>query len=300
MLPHRVSPLASHRQRPAIPAGRFYCANAASETDAVATMIDLHNHILPTLDDGASDFEESVAIAREFVSEGVSRIVATPHRDPLLGNGAPVGVIEYTLAGLTEKLAGEEIPLRVEAGNELFLTPEAPALVREGSTLRLGESRAVLVEVSLRSRTAPPYMDPVLQALRDGGYQPVLAHPERYRWARNHAEILERLVAGGTLLQLTAPSLLGEYGPAIQRTAETILDRGLYTLAASDRHHPNQHRRSLALLYESIRVRRGADAADMLLISNPALLLDDLETQPVSPARRPVTWWTFFARSRER
>ena len=239
-------------------------------------MIDLHNHILPGVDDGAVGLDESLDIARQFVAEGVTCVAATPHLDPLNGNGAPPPVVDEQLHRVRRALADAGIPLEVWRGQELFLTPEAPDLLERGAALCLGDSEAVLVEVSMVAHRRPVYMDETLFRMQLAGYIPVLAHPERYPFVTRDPGALDDLISRGIFLQLTAGPLLGEKGGQIRRTAERLLRRGAYALAASDRHHPGPER-SLAEMHARIAELVDSDAADLLLTTNPRRLLDGLE-----------------------
>lgn len=233
-------------------------------------MIDLHNHILSDVDDGAGSIEESLAIARTFVSEGVHIVVATPHVDLLRRTGPHRDEIEGRVAALSEALAAADIPLQVLAGSEVFLTPDVVDCLQSGTALALAGSNAVLVESGFGTR--PPYLDESLNGLIAAGYIPVLAHPERYPWMASANEPAEALIERGVVLQLTAPGLLGEYGSRVKRTAERLLRGGLYALAGSDRHHPSG-RRSLRDLRARIAALAGDETGRLLLEVNPGRLL---------------------------
>jgi protein-tyrosine phosphatase len=255
-----------------------------------ARLIDLHNHILPGVDDGAADLDESIAIARQFVSEGVVRVAATPHFDPERRSGIDAKGVEEKVVEVRKSLESARVQLEVAVGHELFLTPEAPSLLEAGRVSPLGLGSAVLVELSLMSQQPPLYLDQTLFQLQLAGYQPVLAHPERYPFVQRDPAALNAVVAREVVLQLTAPSLLGEYGWRIRRTAERLLRQGSYTVAASDRHHPGRNR-SLADLHRRIAELRDIEVADLLLRSNPQRLLngervDKVEAAPLDSSGR--------------
>jgi protein-tyrosine phosphatase len=246
-------------------------------------MIDLHNHILPGVDDGAVDMRESVAIAQQFVTEGVRQIAATPHLDPLRGTGPGRETVERLVADVQSAIEDAGVELVVVPGQEIFLTPDVPALFEQGDLLPLGDSRAVLVECSLDQR--PLYLDDTLFRLQLAGLQPVLAHPERYSFVQRDVATVDGLVDRGVVLQLTAPALLGEYGGTVRRTAERLLLRGSYAIGSSDRHHPGRER-SLSDLHNRIEELVGMDVAELLLRTNPRRLLDGQSPLPVEPAER--------------
>lgn len=235
-------------------------------------MIDLHNHILPGLDDGARDLGDSVAIARQFISEGVTEVAATPHLDPLHHRGPTPGQVQSALALVSDALSAASIPLHVHPGQELFLTPEAGDLLGRGAALTLGSSRYVLVEVSLTALERPIYLDDTLFRLQVSGYLPILAHPERYPFVQRDPEAAVALAGRGVPLQLTAPSLLGEYGARVRRTAQRLLAAGAYGLAGSDRHRPGPAR-SLADLRARLQSDYAQELASLLLTENPQRVL---------------------------
>jgi len=236
-------------------------------------MIDLHNHILSGLDDGAADIDESLAIARQFVSEGVVRIAATPHFNSL--NPEPpveASEIRARVSELCAALREQGIELDVVPGQEIFLPPDLPTLLAEGTAQTLGGSRTVLVEIPFDRK--PLYFDATIFRLQSNGYRIILAHPERYAFVRRDPDQAVEIADRGVLLQLTAPALLGEYGHGVKRTAEKILRAGAYSLASSDRHHPGA-RRSLAAVRRRISAIGGEALAELLLTGNPARVLAD-------------------------
>ena len=259
-------------------------------------MIDLHNHILPGLDDGARDLTESLEIAAAFASEGVTRVAATPHLDPTNHRGALGSEVRALVEDVQRAIQKARIPLAVLPGQELFLTPDAPHLLREGTALSLNDTRWVLVETSFAALQPPPYLEDTVFRLQVAGFRPILAHPERYAFVQRNLDSVDGLVARGVQLQLTAPALLGDYGRGVRRTAEGLLARGAYTLAASDRHHPGAGR-SLVDLHQRISYLTDEETADLLLQDNPDRVLSDRE--PVPAEQHLVnrsTWTRLFGR----
>lgn len=251
-------------------------------------MIDLHNHLLPGLDDGARDLEESVQIARRFVEEGVIEVAVTPHLDPLHQRGATPDRIARVLEEVRGEVTSRQLDLGLHRGQEVFLTPEIVQLLKSGAALPLGRSTYVLVEVSLIALERPAYLDQTLFEMQLAGYRPILGHPERYPFIQREPAAAVELTARGVALQLTAPSLLGEYGSRVRRTSEQLLRLGAYALAASDRHHPGPAR-SLTTLRARLEKSFGPELSDVLLETNPKRVLGDLpliSCDPLPPRRR--------------
>jgi len=235
-------------------------------------MIDLHNHLVYGIDDGAVDIDESLDIARQFAAEGVTTVVATPHFDGDKPRRLAIEMLRKRVDELRGAIAANNIGIELYCGNEIYLTPDVPTLLEQGAIACLGPTRAILTEVSPMSEKMPLFLADTVFRLQLAGYQVVLAHPERYGFVQRDPSSLDTLVERGVALQLTAPALLGEYGSAIRRTAEKLLSRGQYQMAASDRHHPGADR-SLMATHTRIAELAGDDQADLLLKENPARLL---------------------------
>lgn len=258
-------------------------------------LIDLHNHILPGLDDGAADLAESLAMGRQFFSEGVTTIAATPHLNPLNGVGTPASAVREGVRQLTAALAEDGIALAVFPGNEIFLTPDVPDLLRDGVAAPIADGPWVVVELPFNQR--PPYLEDTLFRIEAAGFRPILAHPERYGFVQANVAILDDFVDRGLALQLTAPALLGEYSTSIRRAAEALLVRGSYALASSDRHHGGSGR-SLSATRQRIIELRDEQTADLLLSRNPAQVISGADVAlppPERPASRP-RWSHLFGR----
>ena len=146
-------------------------------------MIDLHCHILPGMDDGASDISVSIAMARAFVADGVSVVACTPHILPgLYHNTGPQ--IRQARQQLQQVLATEGILLRLVTGADNHMVPTFVSELRTGNLLSLADTRYVLVEPP--HHVAPPRLEDLFFDLLTAGYVPILTHPERLRWIESH------------------------------------------------------------------------------------------------------------------
>lgn len=258
-------------------------------------MIDLHSHILPEVDDGADSLDEAVRMALIAVEDGIEAVVATPH---VGGSFQPSpSRLEAQHAKLRDALQLHGLPLRILPGSEAFLSLDLGARVAEGRVPRLNGSRYVLVEWPLHQY--PAYAGQALFDLRVRGYVPVLAHAERYRIVQSDVNLLVRLIETGTLVQVTAASLLGGFGPAAKRAAEIMLEHEMAHVIASDAHsaanRPPLLSRAVARASELV----GEKAARALTVDVPRALVED---QPVRiPAPRPYhrrPFWAFWRQIR--
>ena len=194
-------------------------------------MIDIHTHILPGVDDGAGNLDEALAMARLAVADGVAQLVATPHS--AWGAATEANVREGVRA-LQAALDEAGIPLHLATGVEFWLTPEVVAQQQAGRAFPINGGRYMLIE--LPPHQIPAYAEQSIFALQLAGVTPVLAHPERYSALEGNLKPMYDLVSRGVLGQVTAGSLLGEFGPQAKQMAEIMLTHRLAHVIASDAH----------------------------------------------------------------
>jgi protein-tyrosine phosphatase len=232
-------------------------------------MIDLHTHILPGLDDGAENMAEALEMARIAVADGVHTMVATPHIG-LLGEFGWKEVLGVTNA-VREALAAEDIPLRLLPGAELLISPDLAHSVGRHGELTLGGTRYVLVELPMQQY--PIYTEQTLFELQLKGFIPILAHPERNNKLQADPDVLGWMVQRGIMTQVTAGSLLGDFGAPMRQTAEAMVTRRMAHFIASDSHGPDDRPPRLMAARERAAKLVGDEAAMAMVSTNPAKLL---------------------------
>ena len=196
-------------------------------------MIDTHLHILPGVDDGPDTVEESLALARVLVKEGVHSAIATPHYNDEFQHRSAREIAER-VAQLQQALQQHNIPLHVFAGHEVLIKPGLVDDVQRGNIATLNGGRYLLLE--LWNNAWIPETEQVIFELRAMGIVPIIAHPERYRAIQQDQTRLATLIQRGVLAQITAGSLAGVQGNTARRCAEALLKRGLVHCIASDAH----------------------------------------------------------------
>lgn len=199
-------------------------------------MIDFHCHILPGIDDGAGDWDESIEMGRWLAGQGVTGVVATPHY--LEGYYTPAA--EEVLAKtdeLQKRLAKAGINLRVYPGCEAMITPELPELVRKGRVLTVNNGGKYLL-VELPFMEIPIYTEDVLFRLRLNGITPIIAHPERNDILAADPGELVSLIRKGCLAQVNAGSFEGLYGRKAEKAAQKLARAGAVHFLGSDLHGP--------------------------------------------------------------
>ena len=230
-------------------------------------MIDLHNHILPGLDHGPGDWEEALEMCRIAVADGITTLAATPHVSEVFPNSSQR--IEAATAELRTRLAYAEVPLTIVVGADHHIRPDLSP--RNVLTLG-GNGRYFLLEFPYQ--VLPPRADAFVKVLLDRGLVPIVTHPERTTSLQRDWRRLEPLVKAGALVQITAGSLLGEFGPAATTVAKRFLKKGWVHLLASDAHWV--HKRSPRLAEGSAAAAKivGAETARALVDRNPRAILE--------------------------
>ena len=196
---------------------------------------DCHCHILPGLDDGAASMDESVALARRQVSWGFRKAVCTSHRVGKYPNEPDVVIA--ACGKLQEELDKRSIPLELTPSMEYRLIPETWPETLEKGWLLPWEGNHILIELPIHkaSRIGNIVPEDEIKRLLDMGYQPVLAHPERYLYLDMGR--YGSLKAAGAMFQRNVGSLEGLYGEAVSVRAEALLAEGLYDTIGTDLHN---------------------------------------------------------------
>ncbi|GAB4177136.1 MAG: hypothetical protein Kow0020_13100 [Wenzhouxiangellaceae bacterium] len=255
---------------------------------------DLHCHLLPGIDDGARDLEQSLAMARIALQDGIRTVVATPHHL----NGVytnPAAQVRARVQALRDALADAGIALEVLPGAELHLVPELPEQLARGEALTIGDhGRAVLVELPVHQ--IPVGADQILEHLLAMALTPVIAHPERNSQLRRQPERLAEWVSWGCLGQLTAQSCTGRFGPEVQQVARSMLLAGSIQVVASDAHRDRRRIPRISPAAEQIAQWSNVTLARVVTVDIPQAIgrgeAPDLEAfRAALPETRPRRWW---------
>jgi len=247
-------------------------------------MIDLHCHILHGLDDGPATLDESLAIARGAAADGIMAMVATPH----VCNGVYCGsaaVIAQKVEALNVELGKAGIHLTIYPGAEVQLVPGLTDLLRKGEACTINNSRYILIELP------PTFLLKTVKdeffGLRVNGYIPILAHPERHPRVKNDLDCLMELVQMGTLCQLTAQSLTGEFGKTVQTAAEKMVESGMAHILATDSHSSKWRKPVLSKAVNRAAGLLGSREEALQMVSElPQAILADREFTVEIPGMR--------------
>ncbi len=244
--------------------------------------VDIHCHLLPQINDGAKSWDDALAMARMAVADGIETIIVTPHQ---LGSFAQNhgAMIRERTEELAERLAEQEIPLSVLPGADVRIESGMINLVRQGEVLSLADHRRHIL-LELPHEIYVP-LDRLLSELRAAGMVGILSHPERNAGIMAKPALVGPLVDAGCLMQITAGSLLGMFGPASQSVAERLATDGLVHFVSTDAHGLKSRRPQLGAAHQRMAELVGPVLADQCCRHNPASVAAG---QPVVAGRMAV------------
>ena len=236
-------------------------------------MIDLHCHYLPGIDDGSQSMAESLDLARASVADGITHAAMTPHIHPGRYDNIRSSVAMATNE-FREALAQAAVPLQVFPAGEVRLTADILDLLEQDELPFLGTLdgyRVLLLEFPYGQ--IPVGTDKLAHWLLAQKIRPLIAHPERNKVVISNLERIAPFVEMGCLLQLTAASVIGEFGKAVQDSAALMLERRWVSVIATDAHNLLHRAPVLAAARDWLSEHGGQAWADELTRITPARIL---------------------------
>lgn len=198
--------------------------------------IDIHSHLLPGIDDGAKNFSETLELTKSLQSFGISQIITTPHVIQNIWDNDSHKINQKASETIIN-LQNSQINIPFTAAAEYLMDNSFAKLFQSEKLLTLKDNY-VLVEMSYIN--PPMQLYSILFDLKVAGYIPVLAHPERYLFYHKNLSEYNKLKNAGCLFQLNLLATTGYYGAEITKTADYLLQKGMYDFVGSDTHH-NKH-----------------------------------------------------------
>jgi tyrosine-protein phosphatase YwqE len=212
----------------------FFGKKKAKEiTDLSWIGTDIHSHLLPGIDDGSQDLATSLDLIRGMKALGYKKVVTTPHIFWEIYPNTPE-ILDAKRHTVQQAMNEAGIELELKAAAEYFIDEYFQQVLKNKQPLLTLHSNLVLVEFSMI--TAPMDLMEVFFEMQLQGYQPVVAHPERYIYLHNRKSFFDDLKNSGCLFQLNLLSLTPHYGTSVQALAEYLLKQELYDYAGTDLH----------------------------------------------------------------
>lgn len=200
-------------------------------------MVDLHIHIIPSIDDGSQEMEDSIMMAEIAVESNIDIVVATPHANWTHGfHNYWDEQLESKFISLQKEIDRNHIPLTVLQGMEIMSSEGMGKKIKEGKLISLNNSNRYLVEFPFDSDGA--WITARLIEVLETGGQPLIAHVERFHAVQKHPDLVYQWLQMGCLTQINKGSLFGRFGRQSKKVLEPLIEYDLITCVASDAHSP--------------------------------------------------------------
>ena len=238
-------------------------------------MFDIHCHLMPGVDDGSKNLEETLLMFKNAAEAGVTDMILTPHyikgTKYNINNAAKSKLVLI----LEEALCRADIKINLHYGNEAYIDDKMLQLLDDSEVSTLGQTKYLLVELPVA------FMDKnagnLFFKLRAEGYVPIIAHPERYHYFQKNPELVDEYLKLGCLLQGNYMSLFGKYGKKAKKTLKTLLKSDKIAFLASDIHHSYHDYRLLEAKKKILRIVKNKDKIEDLFYNNAKKLINNTE-----------------------
>jgi protein-tyrosine phosphatase len=241
---------------------------------------DIHCHCLPGLDDGPSTMNESLALCRKLVEDGIATVVATPHQLGRFEGSNEAQKVRETVHNLNEMLKNNGVPLKIVPGGEIRVDERICELLEDDKIMTLADKgKYILLELPYQVSID---ITPLLTEIASMGVQCIISHAERIAPFIAQHQTLLMWLDHSAHVQITASSLLGDFGSEVQRIAWHFLTSGWVTLVATDSHDMNARRPRMRAAFERISTWLSEGLSRLVCIENPSRVINGQNILPVS------------------
>lgn len=233
-------------------------------------MIDFHSHILPNIDDGSRNMEQTVEILKEAKNAGFNKIISTSHYMEGYYN-----IDEEQRKKLIEEVKEQNQGIELFLGSEIYVTGNIVELLKDQKASTINNSKYVLFELPLNTKEI--MAKEVIYRLIENNYVPIIAHPERYKYVQENIEYIMELVDMGALLQSNYGSIIGMYGRKAESTVKKLLKEDAVQFLGSDVHREKQVYDKIPKILKKLNKIISEEKIDELTIINPQKVLNNEE-----------------------
>lgn len=195
--------------------------------------VDIHSHLIPSIDDGAKDMERSIELILSLKKMGYKKLITTPHVSDMFPNSSQTILDGY--ANLKLELQKRKIEIEIEVAAEYYADETFDELLNNRDILTFGKEKYLLFELSYF--TAPRELDTLIHEIKMAGYKPVLAHPERYVYLHDSIDEYKHIKSLGVLFQINLNSLVDYYSKEVTQAVKELISHGMVDFIGSDTHH---------------------------------------------------------------
>lgn len=234
-------------------------------------VIDIHQHVLPSVDDGARDMERTLDMLRICQQQEIDTVIATPHFDRCRYRSEKTDLPLLT-EPVNEACAREGIAVKVLLGAEVFCEPGIYQRLKDGKIPTLAGSRYVLMEYGYEEPFSEIQKN--VQHLAEDGFTTILAHAERYQCIRKNPDYISELKEDfRTLVQVNASDLAGDSGFWMQRFCQKLLKNDLIDFIATDAHSINSRPPLIQKCVQYVISKKGQEYAEQIFLKNPQQII---------------------------
>ena len=234
-------------------------------------MIDIHNHILPALDDGPDTLKKSLEMARIAVDDGIKLIVATPHSNNGVYKTTPDKIL-IEVEQFNQALENEGIPLKVLPGSDVHINYNLLEDIKNQKIMTVNNNNRYIT-LELPSFGLPQNLSDFIWKLKLSGITPIFSHPERNETIQEDINMLYDFIMQGALSQITAMSLTGEFGKKAEKCAVSLLKHNLSHVIATDAHSVRRRPPVLSRALTAAKKIIGADYALQMVTDIPSKII---------------------------
>jgi protein-tyrosine phosphatase len=241
--------------------------------------VDIHCHCLSGIDDGPATMSESLELCRALSDDGITTAIATPHQLGRFSECNEAAQIREAVSALNEELKNKDITLKVLPGADVRVDERICQLLEADKILTLADGgKFILLELPHEVLID---IEPLLVDLASMGIQAIISHPERHCGLIKNPDILSKWLEYSAHLQVTAASLLGDFGQAAQKFGWQFLSSGQALIVATDSHDLDGRRPCMKAAYERINLELGETVARLVCIENPRGVLAGREIRNI-------------------
>lgn len=240
-------------------------------------MIDIHSHVLPMVDDGASSVEQALRMLVQAYEDGTDEIVLTPHLAYEYGFDNPSDKIRDLYEDLKYIVDKERIPIVMHLGCEFLFSSLSTFEKHLDEITLINETDYLLMEFffDIDSEDILKAIDAVIEK----GYIPIIAHPERYECVKISLDVVHEGIEKGALFQMNKGSLFGDYGRTARETVFDLLDKHYIHFVGSDGHNTSSRNTYMYEAYRLIKDIYGNEYAKNIFINYPKNMLKNKDVR---------------------
>lgn len=254
------------------------------------TLVDIHSHILPGIDDGSPDMATSLKLAQAAVDDGITHALMTPHHLNGRYYNHKSDVIKLTEI-FKKQLEENNIPLTVFPSQEVRLSADIPQALDNDDILFCDEDGKYML-LEFPSEDVPTYAAKMTFDLLGRGITPIIVHPERNNKILHHPEVLQDFLEQGCLTQVTASSYVGVFGKEIADLSERLIEAGQVATFASDAHSLAKRESKMTEAYDKLASQNKA-GVEIFQQNAKSIINGDRVSLDWKALRRKKKFWIF-------